>query len=131
MLIVFPPRPHFLSLPAKFPADGNGLNPLLQYPEDGDSSAYALSRLRRVHCARLLFALGALIHEVSRAKKWDPHHPPLDHGDLGLSYLRESFLRIALGRIRCWVGEVIGEWDPVENASLMPLAHGNCLFCIR
>ncbi len=37
--------PPFALLKGAIPDDGNGLNPLLQYPGDGDSSAHALPRL--------------------------------------------------------------------------------------
>jgi len=67
------------------------------------------------------FALGRADHEVSR-REMDSHHPPLDHGHLGISHLR-NLPRRALGLFRARLGRLLG-WDPVENASLMPWLVG-------
>src|ERR1700744_563599 len=37
----------------------------------------------------------------------DPHHPPLDHGDLALSHLRH-LPRRALGLLGAWLGWILG-----------------------
>ena len=87
------------------PPDGNGLNPLLQYPE------------MVIHPPMLYlgyvgftvpfaFALGGVDHALSR-REVDPHHPPLDHGDLGLPDLRH-LPRRALGVLGAGLGRLLG-----------------------
>src|SRR5260370_42653707 len=70
---------------------------------NGDSSPYALPRIRGIHRAVRLRAASA-DHEISR-RDMDPRHPPLDHGYLWISHLRK-FSRRALGLLRPWLGTI-------------------------
>ena len=95
----------FAMVQGTIPPDGNGLNPLLQYPE------------MVIHPPMLYlgyvgftvpfaFALGALDHEVS-GRKMDTHHAPLDDGDVGVPELRHHSGR-ALGVLRAGLGRILG-----------------------
>ena len=72
---------------------------------DGDPSADAVSGIRGLHRALCLRA-GRADHAISR-REVDPHHPPLDHGDLGLPDLR-NFSRRALGVFSSGLGRLLG-----------------------
>jgi hypothetical protein len=101
LLLNFAANP-FGVMQGSLPADGNGLNPLLQYPE------------MVIHPPMLYlgyvgftvpfaFALAALIMRYPG----DPDHPPLDHGHLGISHLR-SLSRRALGLLGSGMGRLLG-----------------------
>src|SRR5260221_6933465 len=119
MLIVFPASPFSLTT-GQIPADGNGLNPLLQYPE------------MVIHPPMLYlgyvgftvpfaFALGALIMKYP-GEKW--------------IHITRRWTMVTWGFLTCgiflgahWAYAVLGwggywGWDPVENASLMPWLVG-------
>ena len=119
MLIVFPASPFSLTT-GQIPADGNGLNPLLQYPE------------MVIHPPMLYlgyvgftvpfaFALGALIMKYP-GEKW--------------IHITRRWTMVTWGFLTCgiflgshWAYSVLGwggywGWDPVENASLMPWLTG-------
>src|SRR5882672_8132907 len=119
MLIVFPADPFSLTA-GPIPADGNGLNPLLQYPE------------MVIHPPMLYlgyvgftvpfaFALGALIMKYP-GEKW--------------IRITRRWTMVTWGLLTCgvflgahWAYSVLGwggywGWDPVENASLMPWLTG-------
>ena len=72
---------------------------------DGHPSAHALSGIRRIHRALRLRPRRAH-HEVSR-REMDSHHPPLDHGDLGIPHLRHLSRR-ALGLLGPRMGRLLG-----------------------
>ncbi len=104
LLLNFAAHP-FALMTGELPADGAGLNPLLQYPE------------MVIHPPMLYlgyvgftvpfaFALGALIMRYP-GEKWIQHHPPLDHGDLGLPDLRRLSRR-ALGLFSAGLGRLLG-----------------------
>ena len=127
LLLNFAAHPVRDSFKDALPPDGSGLNPLLQYPEmviHPPCSIWDTSDSRFPS----RFALGALIMTLPR-RKVDPHHSPLDDGDLGLPHDR-SFPRRALGAtaVLGWGG--YWGWDPVENASLMPWLTGTA-FCTQ
>ena len=88
LLLTFAAHP-FALVTGTIPPDGNGLNPLLQYPE-----MVIRVRPRRTR------------HEISR-RKMDPHHAPLDDGDLGLSDHR-NFPGRPLGLLRPRMGRLLG-----------------------
>jgi cytochrome c-type biogenesis protein CcmF len=119
LLLVFPARPFGLT-PGVIPEDGNGLNPLLQYPE------------MVIHPPMLYlgyvgftipfaFALGALIMRYP-GEKW--------------IHITRRWTMVTWGFLTCgiflgahWAYSVLGwggywGWDPVENASLMPWLTG-------
>ena len=72
---------------------------------DGDPSADAVPGLRGLHRALRLRAGGA-DHALSR-REVDPHHPPLDDGDVGISDLRNLSGR-ALGLRGAGLGRLLG-----------------------
>ncbi len=97
-----------------------------QWPEsasaihrDGDPSAPALSRLRRIYRALRVCPQRAG-DEISR-RQMDPHHPPLDHGDLGIPDPRHSTRR-ALGLLRARMGRLLGLGSSRERLAAA-LAH--------
>src|SRR5262249_23905747 len=119
LLLNFAAHP-FAVMQGSLPADGNGLNPLLQYPE------------MVIHPPMLYlgyvgftvpfaFALGALIMKYP-GEKWIP--------------LPRRWTMVTWGFLTCgvflgahWAYSVLGwggywGWDPVENASLMPWLTG-------
>jgi cytochrome c-type biogenesis protein CcmF len=115
LLINFAAHPFALT-PGEVPADGNGLNPLLQYPEMvihppmlylgyvGMSVPFA-------------FALGALIMKYP-GEKWI-------HITRRWTMIAWLFLTIGIFLGGHWAYSVLGwggywAWDPVENASLLP-----------
>ena len=105
------------------PADGNGLNPLLQYPEMvihppmlylgyvGFSVPFA-------------FALGALMMRYP-GEKWIKITRSLDHGDLAVSDLRH-LPGHALGLRGAGLGRLLG-LGPGGERQLHALAHGHRL----
>ncbi|HEY7097041.1 MAG TPA: heme lyase CcmF/NrfE family subunit [Terriglobales bacterium] len=119
LLLNFAARP-FVGTPGVAPADGNGLNPLLQYPE------------MVIHPPMLYlgyvgftipfaFALAALIMRYP-GEKW--------------IHITRRWTMVTWGFLTCgiflgahWAYSVLGwggywGWDPVENASLMPWLVG-------
>src|SRR5437763_5121962 len=119
LLLNFAAHP-FAMLPGKPPLDGNGLNPLLQYPEMvihppmlylgyvGFSVPFA-------------FALGALIMKYP-GEKWI-------HITRRWTMVTWLFLTCGIFLGAHWAYAVLGwggywGWDPVENASLLPWLSG-------
>ena len=119
LLLTFAARP-FAVMQGSIPADGNGLNPLLQYPE------------MVIHPPMLY--LGYVGFTVPFA---------FALGSLAMRYPGEKWIRITRrwtmvtwGFLTCgiflgahWAYSVLGwggywGWDPVENASLMPWLTG-------
>jgi cytochrome c-type biogenesis protein CcmF len=119
LLLNFAARP-FSQMQGSIPADGSGLNPLLQYPE------------MVIHPPMLYlgyvgftvpfaFALGALIMKYP-GEKW--------------IHITRRWTMVTWGFLTCgvflgahWAYSVLGwggywGWDPVENASLMPWLTG-------
>ncbi len=119
LLLVFAAKP-FAMMQGSLPEDGNGLNPLLQYPE------------MVIHPPMLYlgyvgftvpfaFALGALIMKYP-GEKW--------------IHITRRWTMVTWGFLTCgiflgahWAYSVLGwggywGWDPVENASLMPWLVG-------
>jgi len=119
LLIVFPASPFSLTS-GPIPEDGNGLNPLLQYPE------------MVIHPPMLYlgyvgftvpfaFALGALIMRYP-GEKWI-------HITRRWTMVTWAFLTCGIFLGSHWAYSVLGwggywGWDPVENASLMPWLTG-------
>ena len=119
LLVNFAARPFALTL-GPIPADGNGLNPLLQYPEMVIHPP--MLYLGYVGMAvPFAFALGALIMRYP-GEKWIA----ITRRWTMVAWLFLS-LGIALGAH--WAYAVLGwggywGWDPVENASLLPWLSG-------
>jgi cytochrome c-type biogenesis protein CcmF len=119
LLLNFAANP-FGVMQGSLPADGNGLNPLLQYPE------------MVIHPPMLYlgyvgftipfaFALGALIMRYP-GEKWI-------HITRRWTMVTWGFLTIGIFLGAHWAYSVLGwggywGWDPVENASLMPWLTG-------
>jgi cytochrome c-type biogenesis protein CcmF len=118
MLLVFAAKPFVTT--SNVPPDGNGLNPLLQYPE------------MVIHPPMLYlgyvgftipfaFALGALIMRYP-GEKWI-------HITRRWTMVTWGFLTVGIFLGAHWAYSVLGwggywGWDPVENASLMPWLTG-------
>jgi cytochrome c-type biogenesis protein CcmF len=119
LLLNFAAKPFALTQ-GGIPADGNGLNPLLQYPE------------MVIHPPMLYlgyvgftvpfaFALGALIMKYP-GEKWI-------HITRRWTMVTWGFLTVGIFLGAHWAYSVLGwggywGWDPVENASLMPWLTG-------
>jgi len=119
MILNFAAHP-FAILEGSVPADGSGLNPLLQYPE------------MVIHPPMLYlgyvgftvpfaFALGALVMKYP-GEKWI-------HITRRWTMVTWGFLTIGIFLGAHWAYSVLGwggywGWDPVENASLMPWLTG-------
>jgi cytochrome c-type biogenesis protein CcmF len=119
LLLNFAAHP-FAIMQGQLPADGNGLNPLLQYPE------------MVIHPPMLYlgyvgftipfaFALGALIMRYP-GEKWI-------HITRRWTMVTWGFLTVGIFLGAHWAYSVLGwggywGWDPVENASLMPWLTG-------
>ncbi len=119
LLVNFPANP-FAMMQGNIPADGNGLNPLLQYPE------------MVIHPPMLYlgyvgftvpfaFALAALIMKYP-GEKWI-------HITRRWTMVTWGFLTVGIFLGAHWAYRVLGwggywGWDPVENASLMPWLTG-------
>jgi cytochrome c-type biogenesis protein CcmF len=119
LLLNFAAHP-FAQMTGSLPADGSGLNPLLQYPE------------MVIHPPMLYlgyvgftipfaFALGALIMRYP-GEKWI-------HITRRWTMVTWTFLTIGIFLGAHWAYSVLGwggywGWDPVENASLMPWLTG-------
>jgi cytochrome c-type biogenesis protein CcmF len=119
LLLNFAAHP-FAVMQGSLPADGNGLNPLLQYPE------------MVIHPPMLYlgyvgftipfaFALGALIMKYP-GEKWI-------HITRRWTMVTWAFLTVGIFLGAHWAYAVLGwggywGWDPVENASLMPWLTG-------
>ena len=120
LLINFPATPFSLVPGGAVPPDGNGLNPLLQYPE------------MVIHPPMLYlgyvgftipfaFALGALMMRYP-GEKWI-------HITRRWTMVTWLFLTVGIFLGMHWAYNVLGwggywGWDPVENASLMPWLTG-------
>jgi cytochrome c-type biogenesis protein CcmF len=120
LLINFPATPFSLVPGGAVPLDGNGLNPLLQYPE------------MVIHPPMLYlgyvgftvpfaFALGALMMRYP-GEKWI-------HITRRWTMVTWLFLTVGIFLGMHWAYNVLGwggywGWDPVENASLMPWLTG-------
>jgi cytochrome c-type biogenesis protein CcmF len=108
------------ALNASVPADGNGLNPLLQYPEM--VAHPPMLYLGYVgFTVPFAFALGALIMRYP-GEKWI-------HITRRWTMVTWMFLTIGIFLGAHWAYSVLGwggywGWDPVENASLMPWLGG-------
>jgi cytochrome c-type biogenesis protein CcmF len=120
VLLLVVAAPPFSIIPGLIPADGAGLNPLLQYPEMvihppmlylgyvGFSVPFA-------------FALGALMMRYP-GEKWI-------HITRRWTMVAWLFLTVGIFMGAHWAYSVLGwggywGWDPVENASLMPWLTG-------
>jgi cytochrome c-type biogenesis protein CcmF len=119
LLLNFAAHP-FALMQGSIPADGNGLNPLLQYPE------------MVIHPPMLYlgyvgftipfaFALGALIMRYP-GERWI-------HITRRWTMVTWGFLTVGIFLGAHWAYSVLGwggywGWDPVENASLMPWLTG-------
>jgi cytochrome c-type biogenesis protein CcmF len=119
LLLNFAARP-FAIMQGQLPADGAGLNPLLQYPEMVIHPP--MLYLGYVgFTVPLAFALGALIMKYP-GDKW--------------IHITRRWTMVTWGLLTCgiflgahWAYNVLGwggywGWDPVENASLMPWLTG-------
>ena len=115
LLINFAAHP-FAQVPGAAPADGNGLNPLLQYPEMVIHPP--MLYLGYVGMAvPFAFALGALIMKYP-GEKWI-------HITRRWTMVAWLFLTCGIFLGAHWAYSVLGwggywGWDPVENASLLP-----------
>src|ERR1700749_4554127 len=103
------------------PADGNGLNPLLQYPEMVIHPPMLYLGYVGVTIP-FAFALGALIMKYP-GEKWI-------HITRRWTMVAWLFLTCGIFLGAHWAYSVLGwggywGWDPVENASLMPWLAGN------
>ncbi len=112
--------PPFALLKGDIPADGNGLNPLLQYPEMVIHPP--MLYLGYVgFCVPFCFALGALMMRYP-GEKWIK----ITRGWTMVTWL---FLTCGIFLGMHWAYAVLGwggywGWDPVENASFMPWLTG-------
>jgi cytochrome c-type biogenesis protein CcmF len=119
LLVNFAARP-FALVQGTPPADGNGLNPLLQYPEMVIHPP--MLYLGYVGMAvPFAFALGALIMKYP-GEKWI-------HITRRWTMVAWLFLTIGIFLGAHWAYSVLGwggywGWDPVENASLLPWLTG-------
>src|SRR6516225_6558722 len=108
--------PPFSLLRGGIPADGNGLNPLLQYPEMVIHPPLLYLGYVGV-TAPFAFALGALMMKYP-GEKWI-------HITRRWTMVAWLFLTCGIFLGAHWAYEVLGwggywGWDPVENASLLP-----------
>ena len=119
LLINFAANP-FAMMIGEIPPDGNGLNPLLQYPEMVIHPP--MLYLGYVgFCIPFAFALGALIMKYP-GEKWI-------HITRRWTMVTWAFLTCGIFLGAHWAYSVLGwggywGWDPVENASLMPWLTG-------
>jgi cytochrome c-type biogenesis protein CcmF len=119
LLINFPATP-FSLVSGAIPPDGNGLNPLLQYPEMVIHPP--MLYLGYVGFAvPFAFALGALMMRYP-GEKWI-------HITRRWTMVTWLFLTVGIFLGMHWAYNVLGwggywGWDPVENASLMPWLTG-------
>jgi cytochrome c-type biogenesis protein CcmF len=120
MLVNFPATPFSLVPGGVIPVDGNGLNPLLQYPEMVIHPP--MLYLGYVGFAvPFAFALGALMMRYP-GEKWI-------HITRRWTMVTWLFLTVGIFLGMHWAYNVLGwggywGWDPVENASLMPWLTG-------
>src|SRR5438874_6633119 len=119
MLLNFAAHP-FAIMEGSLPPDGNGLNPLLQYPEMViHPPMLYLGYIG--YTIPFAFALGALIMKYP-GDKWI-------HITRRWTMVTWCFLTIGVFLGAHWAYSVLGwggywGWDPVENASLMPWLTG-------
>src|SRR5574341_788912 len=119
MLVNFAAHP-FSMMAGPAPADGNGLNPLLQYPE----MVIHPPMLYLGYVGMTIpfaFALGALIMKYP-GEKWI-------HITRRWTMVTWMFLTVGIFLGGHWAYSVLGwggywGWDPVENASLLPWLTG-------
>ena len=119
LLLNFAAKP-FASIDGPMPADGNGLNPLLQYPE----MVIHPPMLYLGYVGMTIpfaFALGALIMRY-QGEQWI-------HITRRWTMVTWMFLTVGIFLGAHWAYAVLGwggywGWDPVENASLMPWLTG-------
>ena len=120
LLVNFPATPFSLVPGGVIPPDGNGLNPLLQYPEMVIHPP--MLYLGYVGFAvPFAFALGALMMRYP-GEKWI-------HITRRWTMVTWLFLTVGIFLGMHWAYNVLGwggywGWDPVENASLMPWLTG-------
>ncbi|MCU1286588.1 MAG: cytochrome c assembly protein [Acidobacteriales bacterium] len=120
LLLVNFPAPPFALAKGTIPADGNGLNPLLQYPEMVIHPP--MLYLGYVGMAvPFAFALGALIMRYP-GEKWI-------HITRRWTMVAWLFLTCGIFLGAHWAYSVLGwggywGWDPVENASVLPWLTG-------
>jgi cytochrome c-type biogenesis protein CcmF len=120
LLVNYPATPFSLVPGGLIPADGNGLNPLLQYPEMVIHPP--MLYLGYVGFAvPFAFALGALMMRYP-GEKWI-------HITRRWTMVTWLFLTVGIFLGMHWAYNVLGwggywGWDPVENASLMPWLTG-------
>src|SRR5579864_5787934 len=88
---------------------------------DGNPSAHALSRICGLH-SPICILLERAGDEVSR-RQVDPHHAPLDDGDLGLPDSWHPTGR-ALGLLCAWLGWLLG-MGPGRERLADAVAHGH------
>ena len=115
LLVNFAAHPFGL-VKGTIPPDGNGLNPLLQYPEMVIHPPMLYLGYVGV-TAPFAFALGALIMKYP-GEKWI-------HITRRWTMVAWLFLTVGIFLGAHWAYEVLGwggywGWDPVENASLLP-----------
>ena len=115
LLVNFAAHPFGL-VKGTIPADGNGLNPLLQYPEMVIHPPMLYLGYVGV-TAPFAFALGALMMKYP-GEKWI-------HITRRWTMVAWLFLTVGIFLGAHWAYEVLGwggywGWDPVENASLLP-----------
>jgi cytochrome c-type biogenesis protein CcmF len=115
LLVNFAAHPFGL-VKGTIPADGNGLNPLLQYPEMVIHPPMLYLGYVGV-TAPFAFALGALMMKYP-GEKWI-------HITRRWTMVAWLFLTMGIFLGAHWAYEVLGwggywGWDPVENASLLP-----------
>jgi cytochrome c-type biogenesis protein CcmF len=119
LLINFAANP-FAMMVGEIPPDGNGLNPLLQYPEMVIHPP--MLYLGYVgFCIPFAFALGALIMKYP-GEKWI-------HITRRWTMVTWLFLSCGIALGAHWAYSVLGwggywGWDPVENASFIPWLTG-------
>src|SRR5450631_2766562 len=119
LLINFAAHP-FVLVKGTIPADGNGLNPLLQYPEMVIHPPMLYLGYVGV-TAPFAFALGALMMKYP-GEKWI-------HITRRWTMVAWLFLTVGIFLGAHWAYHVLGwggywGWDPVENASVLPWLAG-------
>ena len=97
--------------------DGQWLEPATAVVDDGDPSADAVSRLRRLHRA-VRFRHGLADHQAA-GRRLDPHHPPLGHRYLALPKYGRS-ARHVLGVHGARLGRLLGLGPGGERFACCP-----------
>ncbi len=107
--------------------DGNGLNPLLQYPEMVIHPPESLFRLHRLHhsvCVRPGRATGAL-----SGRKVDSPHAQVDDDCVGFSD-RRDFAGCALGLCGSGLGRILGLGSG-RKCFAVAVAYRHCVSALR